>query len=444
MIRKFSFAFDRAVLGTVFAGVSGQAMLIVSGVLIARNLGPHARGQLALIPAIAVATSFIAALGLPTAVAFAIAREGEAMIGAVHAVRRLIFCQVAAVYLVVACVLLAAFSDPSIRLASVLAVPPAAVALVLNMYGLAVLQGLHRFTAFNWLRMMPPLLYAIGAVFVIVAGLASVSAFLLVWAASYLIADLAIAIAVIPILRSARKADVDRRELVRYGVKAQIGTASPLETFQIDQLVVGAVAGPVSLGFYVIASAFMNLPRFISQSLGMVVFPRVAQRLNSGGARSVAREAIAATVLLAGGTVVLLELSMGRLIPFFFGDAYLQAIPAARILLVAALCFSLRRVLSDALRGADNPIAGTVAELVAWGAYAIVIVPMVLAWEATGAALAAAIASALGLAWIALAARSTGRRLSVDTLDAMREDAYSEPELSDATPGAWSATQAQT
>jgi O-antigen/teichoic acid export membrane protein len=214
---------------------------------------------------------------------------------------------------------------------------------------------------------------------------------------------------------------------VGFGVRAQIGTASPLETFQIDQLLVGVIAGPVALGFYVIGSAFMNLPRFIAQSLGMVAFPRVAAARMAGGAQEVAKQALYATVLLSGGTVVILELAMGALVPLFFGGAYDAAIPVARILLIAAFCFSLRRVLGDTLRGANRPLPGTFAEIATWLVYLVAVVPLTLTWEAKGAATAVAIAAAVGLAYIAAASRINSNGAMVDS--------ESNPEPNPATVG---------
>jgi O-antigen/teichoic acid export membrane protein len=72
----------------------------------------------------------------------------------------------------------------------------------------------------------------------------------------------------------------------------------------------------------------------------------------------------------AGGTVVcvvvvvVLELTVGWLVPFLFGTAFVGAIPVSRVLLIAGLFISLRRILSDVSRGINMPGASSIAELV--------------------------------------------------------------------------------
>jgi hypothetical protein len=68
-------------------------------------------------------------------------------------------------------------------------------------------------------------------------------------------------------------------------------------------------------------------------------------------------------------------------------------------------------VLSDALRGANRPLAGTVAEITAWIFYGAAVVPLTLTWGAKGAAGAVAIAAAASLAYIAHAARRVSLQL---------------------------------
>jgi O-antigen/teichoic acid export membrane protein len=409
---RFSFAFDRTVVATVLTGFAGQAALIIPGVLIARALNPYFRGQLALIVAIAVSTSYIISLGMPTAVAFATAREGGSALGALRSIRRWLIAQLVTGFVLTAMVIAFAVNGSGRSdTFALIAVPPATVALMVVMYGLAVLQGRNRFAAFNTLRLLPAVGYAIGAIAVVLAGRLTVSAVVVAWSFTTCFAALVIAIYVTRVLRDDDGKTADSRELVAYGLKAQIGTASPLENFQIDQLIVGAIAGPLALGYYVIAAAFTNLPRFIAQSLGMVVFPRVAGRLSSGGARLIASQALWATVLLAGGTVLLLEISLGVLVPFFFGDDYTSSIEVARIMLLASLCFSLRRVLGDSLRGANKPLPGTIAEIIAWIVYGSLVVPLTLSYDAVGAAWALVIGAAASLTYISWAARRVARAL---------------------------------
>ena len=58
---------------TIFAGIAGQAVLVISGILVARALGPERRGYLALLVVFPAILSQLGSLGLPQAVTYFIA-----------------------------------------------------------------------------------------------------------------------------------------------------------------------------------------------------------------------------------------------------------------------------------------------------------------------------------------------------------------------------------
>jgi len=80
------------------------------------------------------------------------------------------------------------------------------------------------------------------------------------------------------------------------------------------------------------------------------------------------------TAVVTVVTVVTLEVLMGKLVVFFFGHDFAGAVPIARILLVAALLMSCRRVLADGARGAGRPTLGSIGEVVSW----IFLVPLMV------------------------------------------------------------------
>jgi O-antigen/teichoic acid export membrane protein len=105
------------------------------------------------------------------------------------------------------------------------------------------------------------------------------------------------------------------------------------------------------------------------------------------------------TLVLAGLTVAATELALPVLVPRLFGKAFDPAIGVARILLVSALIFALRRVLSECARGAGRPLLGSVAEVVCL----IVLAPAIIllgSSSAKGVATALVVVAACGLATI--------------------------------------------
>jgi O-antigen/teichoic acid export membrane protein len=69
---------------------------------------------------------------------------------------------------------------------------------------------------------------------------------------------------------------------------------------------------------------------------------------------------------LSVAVVILLEATVGFLVPLFFGSAFSSAVMPARIMLVGVVFLAGRRLLTEALKGTGFPIAGTVSEIASW------------------------------------------------------------------------------
>jgi O-antigen/teichoic acid export membrane protein len=106
-------------------------------------------------------------------------------------------------------------------------------------------------------------------------------------------------------------------------------------------------------------------------------------------------------VAAAAAIVVVLELIVDHLIVFFFGESFAPATSVARVLLIAALFMGARRVLSDAARGANRPLAGTLAEIASWAVLIPAIIVLTPLFELHGVAWALVLASVGGL-WVML------------------------------------------
>lgn len=365
----------RTMISSVFTGLAGQAALVFSGVAAARMLTVEDRGSLALIAVVPALLVQIGTLGVPLAVTFAISRSRRNTGTVLRQVRRLALAQSAGLLVtgaIVAFVLSMGRSvEVSLAMYAALAYIPAGVA---SQYGLAVLQGSGEFRLFNVLRLVPSVLYAAYAFGWFLVGGADI-----LWlVAGWLGANLVAATLTLRVVRQGHRqakpvtdqAD-SRREhqptpgLLRFGIKSLPGYLSPLDSLGADQLMVGLLLSPTALGVYVIASSVCNLPRFVAQSAGLVAFPHVASLGSPAHLRALVG-LVALSGTIAAIFVIVLELSVGWIIPTFFGAVYAAAVPLTRLLLVAAFLFGIRRVMSDSLRGAGYPHDGTLAEIVAW------------------------------------------------------------------------------
>jgi O-antigen/teichoic acid export membrane protein len=324
----------------------------------------------------------------------------------------------------VALAAIVASDPPHVRVAAAISllVPPGIFALS---FGVAILQGQRRFTAFNLLRILPSTAYVAGVVIVYLLNATSVIVFMALWAAVNFIGGffaLAVAVRALP-KHAGEESGPSREQMVRFGLRALLGTLSPVDSIRLDQAVVGLFLTPVALGLYVAAQAFTQLPRVIAHSIGAVAYPHVAAELDRDAARRAMWRFFFLGLGLSALVVAVLELMVGDLISLFFGEDFTDATTVAQILLLASLFVAGRRVLTDGVTGLGYPGYGTIAEVASW----ILLLPglaILLPWfGAEGVALALAIswgASLLLLILLALAADRTAGALPARLTEAMR------------------------
>lgn len=395
----------RSVAGTIGASLTVQLSLVLSGVATARLLGPLDRGHLALFMLLATVLPIIVTLGLPLALTYWIAATPRLARELLHRARPVIAWQLAALLVVQAVVLYIVFHNAPAyvqhaAMVSVLGAP----AIALWTFGLAILQGNQQFRALNISRMIsPPITAALMFSFLVVGArslfLATVTWTALIWLTAIITGIAAIRGLEYGPVNSDSSPVPSVPALLKFSLKAQLGSVTPLEGFQLDQAIVGIFISPAALGVYVVGVAFTNLTRFISQSIGIVAYPHVAaDRDTRSQTRSIIRFTLM-TLALCGATVVAIEAALPFLVPRLFGSAFHAAIGVARILLISALLFALRRVLSECARGAGRPGLGSVAEILSL----VTMFPAVaLLYQdgARGVAIALVIAAATGLAGI--------------------------------------------
>jgi O-antigen/teichoic acid export membrane protein len=401
-----------ALLGSVTASFFSQGALVVTGVIVARTLGPEDRGYLALIFLVPGILQQVGTLGLPLATTYFIASD-RSREGAVRRALRGPFAAQLVVLTILQAVtlwLLVSGEPQQVRDAAVISLGILGGALA-DMYGKAILQGQRRFAAYNVMWNGIVSFYLIGVVALFAAGQADLVTISIAWVLANLAAGgLSMIVALSAPLPPAREGSkVERRQMVRFGLKGFLGTVSPVGTFRLDQAAIGLFLAPRALGLYAAALAVTNLPAFISRGIATITLPQVAHAA-AGDRRAEARSYLLVSSALTGAVVLVLEVTAGWLVPFFFGAAFEDAVPITRILLVGSFFTGVRRVLTDSASGMGRPGLGSIAELVSW----IVVVPglvlLMPLWGAEGVAAAITLSTAASLVALVLLIRRADER----------------------------------
>jgi O-antigen/teichoic acid export membrane protein len=383
--------------------VLSQVVLVASGVIVARALGPHGRGLLALLALLPQLVGQVANLGMPLAITRAVASSQASPTAMMRQLRpwvalQLVFACVA--HAVLLWLLLLPRASGGFAVVGLISLVLGASSLA-QTYGLSLLQGESRFTAFNVLRIAPAVLYVFLIVALAAVGRATLTPIAIAWIiANVVVAAVTSAVAIGRPSRAGRAPSSEPppvRSLLGFGVRAMFGATSPIADYRLDQLLVGAVLSPGALGLYVVATAFTNLTRFLGQSIGMVAYPDAAAQSDPSARLRKARAYFGIGAVICAAVTVVLVLAMPWLLPAFFGRKFGGAVMPARLLLIAGLFAAVRRILVDTTRGAGHPMWGTVAELSTLTALPLAVVALQLGMGLTAISAALVLGNGLGL-----------------------------------------------
>ena len=388
-----------------------QGLNVVTGVLLARALGPQGRGELAAVMLWPSLFATLGALGVADATAFYAARDsadrgtlvGSTLVVGVFQSVLLVGAAALAIPFV-----LSGYDREAVHAAYLfLAFIPLTLLALHLMYAL---NGFHRFGWFQLLRLLAVAPVAAGLVALALAGSLRVTTAVPVYLAANLVAGLVAAAALVRTgLGRRRSSTALARQLLGYGVRSHLSTVAGSLNERLDQLVISVFLAPARLGLYVVAVTFTSATSLIGASVSYIALPAIA-REPDGARRAAAARRFTVLTLLASVAIALPLLAFTpALLGLLFGDAFRSVTGVARLLLVAAVVLSVNRALGAILKGAGRPLDAGVAEAVALLATVGGLAVLLPALGLMGAAVASLVAYTVSTAWMAArAARGLG------------------------------------
>ncbi len=379
-----------------------QAINVLTGMALARSLGPHGRGELTAVLLWPMVLAAIGSLGVIEAMTYHAARATSSTGALVGSGLAIALAQSAACVGIGAAILplvLSHYDGGTTRAAYLFLafIPVNLVALSL----MAVLNGLQRFAEFHALRLL--VVAGAGGSFLVLRLMDELT----VWnaAAVYLsstaLTGVVAAAMVAPgVWRSLRFDARLSRQLLGFGLQSHTGNVTWMMNERLDQLVISIFMAPIQLGLYVTAVTMTSLTNLVGQSVATAAFPVVA-RMEGGDER---RERVRHLVQLAlAGSIaasVPLIIVTPQLIHVFFKDPYLDATGVARVLMVAAVVLSVNRVLGACLRALGRPLDAGVPEFLALGVTAVGLVVLLPMLGIMGAGVVSLVAYLVSTGWM--------------------------------------------
>ena len=330
-------------------------------IFLARVLGPERNGFYNLALLVPLLASKFFDLGIPSANAYFLGRKEIPVMVAYRTTMRL-WAVLSSLGTVVAVAVVLGYGTTffpgvptTVLLVSLLIFP-----LTLGHVFLAsLLRGLQDFKQYNAVLLIGPLVTLVGT---------AVLVWQLQWGVSGALAALAVGNLVqIGVAYAGVRTHQDKttqmwsttaygRQAISYGWKVQLSTVVAFINYRVDIFLVNFFLNPASAGIYVIAVQLAERLWMLSQSVGVVVLPRLSALHNDEATRLrltplVTRWVFLLSILMALG-LTLLGLPF---IEFVYGRDYLPAYGALLWLLPGVILISGSRVLANDISARGRP-----------------------------------------------------------------------------------------
>ena len=362
---------------------------LITGIIVARALGPTGRGELAATLLITQMAAWVFGMGGSEGIAFHQARKPK------DAPRLLTTWLLMTVPLMLAAILVAelllpvifaAQTEEAIDLARIylLAIPLISLQQIFG----GILLGDHDFHFFNLSRFLYPALAAL-----------IYCAYLLFDAFSVETALIANALALLLAVAIAARRAIGRHGLGRfdppllrstftYGIKAHGGSTAGLVNARLDLMVIPAYLGAAQVGLYSVATNTTAIIPTLTGTIALMAFPVAARR---GGSPRTVLITLQTAVGLALALAIPLAILAPWLLELVYGAEFEEATEALRLLLPGTVLAAAVNTLFAGLLAADRPLLVSVGA----GSAAVITVLGLIVFLPIGGIVAAAIVTSV-------------------------------------------------
>jgi enterobacterial common antigen flippase len=153
------------------------------------------------------------------------------------------------------------------------------------------------------------------------------------------------------------------KPMLSYGIPGVLAVLPRTLNLRLDQIIMVSFLNAQSLGFYVVAVAWSGATLPIFSAFGPVLFPHLSSIQQIEEKFQFLKNKFVFTIL---GIALITILHLGItpwLFPFLFGEAFLPAVPAALVLVIAGGINGFNLILEDSMRGMGYPRYILIAEL---------------------------------------------------------------------------------
>lgn len=193
--------------------------------------------------------------------------------------------------------------------------------------------------------------------------------------------------------RFTRQFDFEKKS-ISYGMRSVLGLIFHYLTRRLDLFIINFFLNTAQVGFYSIALMLAELPWYIPQAFGTVLFPHVSG-MDKEQAHEFSATVCRNTVFITVVASVLLIILAKPLIGIFFSSRFYPALVPFYLHLPGTIALGITRILGGNFQGTGKPEFGTLMALVSFLTTVVLDLILIPRWGINGAAIAASISNIL-------------------------------------------------
>jgi O-antigen/teichoic acid export membrane protein len=230
---------------------------------------------------------------------------------------------------------------------------------------LAAMQGNMQLGPYNVLRTLVQILTVLGTLGIIVAGMVTVRGVALATLAANLV-TLAAASELVWRRGWIGLPDwgVTGRQLLRFGLRAQLGSLASLLNLRLDQMLMSMLMSASLLGIYIVGTTVAGLAVLAPAVIVIVAAPKISGQPDLDGKLQAWGRLLRISILLQLVVAAVLWILTPLAISLGFGPSFEMSAPVTRILIVASLPLGINMLLSAGFRAFNDPLTPSKAELI--------------------------------------------------------------------------------
>jgi O-antigen/teichoic acid export membrane protein len=361
MSARRSFAADSTLTFTFNA--LGLVANLLTGIIVARALGPNGRGELAAIQVLPQMLGWVFAMGCAQAVSYRLARSPETG-PRLFVTWLLLLAGFAAVAIAVGEALLPVLFDAQTTAARsaaelfLLMLVPVLLAELFN----GVLLGKHDVLFYNLTRAG----YSVG-VAVVYLCLIALDEFS-VTVALIATAGVTLAVTGVTVPRVIRHVGFGRPDIrlglssLSYGARAHGANVGGLVNQRLDLTIIPAFLSASAIGLYSVATNVSWIVVTIAGAISVILLPAAASREPEAGKRLVIAS-LHVTLLLGTALAIVIGLSADFLLPIIYGSGFNGSALALRLLLPGAVLYAAAGILWSGLYSVNRPFTAALTQV---------------------------------------------------------------------------------